>query len=140
MIKYISLAIFSLVLCKCTVPVNYYLRNLTNETQKIILIHTSIDDSTNFEFAYKEEIFRLRHNSYKNFDKKLNITSYNNLLELHIPSNSTLHIGFGVNFQHFFEKMIIESKNDTIDFYNTDKLKIKNQFIATYTVWYDIEK
>lgn len=136
---YLFFLIFILV--GCSVPVNYYVRNLTDEPVEISLIKVDGFDVSEFEFKYFDKELPIKFNAHEKLIKSVKQKSENNEVRLTLLPHSTYYLGFGSNFRQVFERAIIykDSESKTIKLIGTDDLQVSKSFISKYAVWYDVK-
>lgn len=139
--KILSLVLLSVLLSGCTVPVNYYIRNLTNTPIKVTLVKDESFDTDTFELQYSKEVLPVNFNTHKKLNDTQKQEVEGNNVNIVIEPQSTYYLGFGANFKHLIKEVIIyqNSKPDTLDLNDKDQLKTSGSFLSKYAAWYDIE-
>ncbi|MEO9804586.1 MAG: hypothetical protein ABJF04_15125 [Reichenbachiella sp.] len=138
---FVFISLITPIFFGCTVPVNYYIRNLTDEPVKISLIKDGSYDIDKFEFKYINRELPIKFDTYENLIETLKQEPKNNQVNLTILPHSTYHLGFGSNFKQIFNKAIIYRRAGPKDIQltGTEDLQVHKSFISKYAVWFDIK-
>lgn len=132
------------LLTSCSVPVHFYLRNLTDEPVEVKVhltdLEATIDD---YPVLLIEEIEPLYFSSYKEMSPAKAIRDGStNVYQLNLPPKSTFFVGKGINFSNnFFDKITIKTpKGEIVSLNDNNKeilLRGKTQ-PNRYYAWYDV--
>jgi hypothetical protein len=134
----VLILIMAFVLFGCSVYSELYLRNTTTIEQQITLVSRESIQGKRFEFLYSDSLVKkIKYKTYNYLDKKVTFNGQNKTVTFSMPSNSTLHLGAGRNFQKQFEKMIIAT--DTFDLNSTGRFQTSYEKLSKYAVWFDIK-
>ncbi|TRX52350.1 hypothetical protein FNH22_21795 [Fulvivirga sp. M361] len=139
--RFVLFSLFSIIFFGCNVPVNYYVRNLTDEPVEISLIKDDGFSVDMFEFKYSNKELPIKFDTHKDLNESVKQESDNNEVRLTILPHSTHYLGFGSNFRQVFKKAVIYkgSESKTIGLTDTEGLQVSRSFISKYAVWFDIK-
>lgn len=128
----------------CSVPVNFYIRNLT-EQPTLIEVHLADKDGTleDYPVLSSPGVDTLYFSFYKDMapvegDRK----GKSNIYTLKLPPRSTFFVGKGVNFHNgFFDKIVVidaEGSKTVLDQNNKNILRRGKTQPNRFYAWYDI--
>lgn len=128
----------------CSVPVNFYLRNMTVSPVKVEVYLTDIDGTLkDYPVLFSKGIEPLTFSSYKKMSAvNGKIIEGANAYELLLPAQSTFFVGRGSNFHNgFFDKIIITDEDGIsviLDENNTEILLRDKTPPNRFYAWYDV--
>ena len=130
-----------LSLSGCSVPIEYFLRNISGSPARIILYKTK-KEWTTLEVTSYNSILPINSRTKKLLTHNLETKKISDsTVEIVLTDNSTAHVGKGINFQNFsYYKMIIQHKQnvDTIRFVGYP-FKQNKEKLAQFFLYYDIK-
>jgi len=134
--------LYLLVISSCTVPVNFYLINTTNQNIKIMAKLKSKNlDSYNLRF--QKGMPEIEFNLVKSLTNQLEPEEINGkYLYFELPPYSTFFVGNGANFKNFtFDEIQIEYKEKDrvlLNWENQELFEKGKSFGKRYYAWYII--
>lgn len=136
--------ILTLSFSGCTVPVNFYLRNLSDDFLVIEAYPMNLETNKDFSLKYENQILDINFSLHQSMGQVLvPQQEYKTYLEYRLPPRSTCHIGFGANFNNFtFSKIILKKGNKELEKLNWEsktKYKTGKVFFNKFYAWYDAE-
>lgn len=128
----------------CSVPVNFYLRNLTEQPASVE-VHLSDEEGTLADYAIlsSSNVENIYFSSYKKMSPVTGSQRGNsNIYVLDLPAQSTFFVGRGSNFHNgYFTRIIITDSAGSriiLDDNNKDILKRGKTKPNRFYAWYDI--
>lgn len=139
------LIIISLAFNSCSNLINYYVRNLTDYTQIIILIPGErVKEVEGLTFQYSAEVLSIRYNTFEKLKSNLGSEMKNGSIAIKLPPKSTVYLGEGRIFeQEFKEVVFLKRESDTLSvkaLNKVDAIEKTWQFPNRFALWYDFEK
>lgn len=134
----ITLILLAFLWSSCSVFVNCYVKNLSNEDKTIFLIKSNTNSISTFVFKYtRAKIKKLKFGSVNEMSHQINGVSENGVIKLRIPSDAILYLGKESILREMFDKVVVQG--DTISIYKFYRGEhVSKQFPNKFAVWYDI--
>lgn len=130
-----------LIINGCTIPVNFYLINNTND-DIIIVAHLNNDKLDPFKLKYQSGTPEIRFELFKTFTEELEpLRNDRKYMHYSLPPNSTFFVGSGANFKNFtFDEIQIKRKGKPVVLLNweNEELLEKGKSSGRHYAWYTI--